>query len=45
MELDPGYLDTTVRRWQTLTGGTAHHTASGRSFDDLASEAEVANAA
>jgi DNA modification methylase len=45
MELDPGYVDTIVRRWQALTGGSARHAASGRSFDDLAREAEAANAA
>jgi DNA modification methylase len=45
LELDPGYVDTSVRRWQALTGGSARHAASGRSFDDLAREAEAANAA
>jgi DNA modification methylase len=45
LELDPAYVDTIVRRWQALTGGSARHAASGRSFDDLAREAEVANAA
>ena len=45
MELDPAYVDTSVRRWQKLTGGSARHAASGRSFDDLAREAEAANAA
>ena len=45
LELDPAYVDTIARRWQTLTGGSARHAASGRSFDDLAREAEVANAA
>ena len=45
LELDPAYVDTIVRRWQTLTGGSARHAASGHSFDDLASEAEAANAA
>jgi DNA modification methylase len=45
MELDPGYVDTTIRRWQRLTGGSARHAASDRSFDDLAREAEAANAA
>ena len=44
-ELDPAYVDTSVRRWQKLTGGSARHAASGRSFDDLAREAEVTNAA
>ncbi len=45
LELDPAYVDTIICRWQALTGGRAHHAASGRSFDDLAREAEVANAA
>src|SRR5438309_4297758 len=44
LELDPAYVDTIVRRWQALTGGSARHAASGRSFDDLAREAEAANA-
>ena len=43
LELDPLYVDTTARRWQALTGGSARHAVSGRSFDDLA--AEVADAA
>jgi DNA modification methylase len=45
LELDPGYLDTIIRRWQAVTGGKARHVVSGRDFDDLASEAEVAHAA
>jgi DNA modification methylase len=45
LELDPAYVDTTVRRWQAQTGGSARHAASGRSFDDLASEAEATHAA
>jgi DNA modification methylase len=45
IELDPGHLDTTIRRWQALTGGMAWHSAGGRSFDDLANEAEAADAA
>ncbi len=45
LELDPGYVDTIIRRWQALTGGIARHAASGRSFDDLAREAEVGDAA
>ena len=45
LELDPAYVDTAVRRWQRLTGGSALHAASGRSFDDLADEAEAADAA
>jgi hypothetical protein len=45
LELDPAYVDTIIRRWQALTDGSARHAASGRSFDDLAGEAEAANAA
>ena len=45
LELDPLYVDTILRRWQKLTGRSARHAASGRSFDDLAGEAEVADAA
>jgi DNA modification methylase len=44
LELDPCYVDTVIRRWQALTGGNARHVASDRSFDDLAGEAEAANA-
>jgi DNA modification methylase len=45
LELDPGYVDTIIRRWQALTGEGARHAMSGRSFDDLADEAEAADAA
>jgi DNA modification methylase len=45
LELDAAYVDTIIRRWQTLTGESAHHAATGRSFDDLACEAEAADAA
>jgi DNA modification methylase len=44
MELDREYVDTAIRRWQALTGGRARHAANGRSFDELAREAEAANA-
>jgi DNA modification methylase len=44
LELDPLYVDTIIRRWQTLTGGSARHATSGRTFDDLAREGEAANA-
>jgi DNA modification methylase len=45
LELDTGHLDTAIGRWQALTGGSARHAASGRSFDDLADEAEATDAA
>jgi DNA modification methylase len=44
LELDPGYVDTAIRRWQTLTGDKARHAANGRYFDDLADKAEAGNA-
>ena len=44
LELDELYVDTIVRRWQALTGDKAHHAANGCCFDDLAREAEAANA-
>ena len=37
-------VDTIIRRWETLTGANARHAVSGRSFEDLAREAEAANA-
>jgi DNA modification methylase len=45
LELDPGYVDTIIRRWQSLTGGVARHAHNGRSFDDLAHEPVVGDAA
>ena len=44
MELDPAYVDTTSAAGRALTGETARHALSGRSFDDLANEAETADA-
>jgi DNA modification methylase len=40
MEIDPLYVDTAIRRWQAWTGEQAVHAASGRTFDDLAAEAD-----
>jgi hypothetical protein len=45
LELDPLYVDTIIRRWQALSHGTARHAVSGRSFDNLAGEAEASDAA
>jgi DNA modification methylase len=45
LELDPAYVDTIIRRWQALTGGSARHESTGRRFDDLVGDAETANAA
>jgi DNA modification methylase len=45
LEFDPAYVDTIIRRWQALTGQIVHHAATGQAFDDLAREAEAADAA
>jgi DNA modification methylase len=39
IEIDPLYVDTAIRRWQTHTGDEARHVESGRSFDEIAAEA------
>lgn len=35
IELDPGHVDTAVRRWQTMTGKQAINRASQETFDSL----------
>ena len=37
MELDPRYVDLSVRRWQQFTGAPAKRESDGRSFDEIAS--------
>ena len=41
IEIDPLYVDTTIRRWQTYSGATAVRLADERNFNDCG--AEVAN--
>ena len=41
MEIDPVYIDTTIRRWQKFTGLSARHAISGSSFEELEREATV----
>jgi 16S rRNA G966 N2-methylase RsmD len=41
LELDPRYVDTIVRRWQTHTRDQARQAASGRSFAEHEAEEEV----
>ncbi len=36
MEIDRGYTDVIVRRWQDFTGKTAMLEGDGRTFDDVA---------
>ena len=38
MELDPRYVDVTIRRWQAYTGNQARHAVTGRRFDELAAK-------
>lgn len=38
MEIDPAYVDVTIRRYQKVTGKAAIHTPSGLSFDQLKAE-------
>jgi hypothetical protein len=40
LELDPVYVDTTIRRWQAYTGESARHVASGQTFNEIAAAAE-----
>jgi DNA modification methylase len=39
IEIDPTYVDTSVRRWQAFTGLSATHGISGLSFAELEQEA------
>jgi len=41
MELDPLYVDTTIRRWQKQTGLKAVHAVTGMAFDAMAVQAEI----
>ena len=43
LEIDPIYVDTVVRRWQTLTGEAARHAVSSLTFDESEAEAEKNN--
>jgi len=41
IELDPLYVDATVRRWQRYGGEVAIHAATGDSFNDIAGRGEA----
>ena len=45
MEIDPKYVDVTVKRWQQQTGQAAILDGDGRSFDELSKERSLAEAA
>jgi DNA modification methylase len=38
VEIDPGYVDVAIRRWQTISGGTATLAVTGHSFAELSQE-------
>ncbi|MDO8432443.1 MAG: DNA methyltransferase [Candidatus Binatus sp.] len=38
LELDPLYVDTIIRRWQTFTRSSARHASSGKQFADIQAE-------
>jgi len=40
IEIDPLYVDTIVRRWESLTGRLAVHQSTGHSFKELEANAE-----
>jgi DNA modification methylase len=35
LEIDPGYVDVAVRRWQAFSGKDALHVASGLTFEEI----------
>jgi DNA modification methylase len=43
IELDPLYVDVSVRRWQRYTGGCARRAVDGRTFDDVSAEAHASH--
>ena len=34
VEIEPSYVDLTIRRWQAMTGGEAIHAATGMTFEE-----------
>ena len=45
IEIEPAYVDVTIRRWQALTGGTAALEATGETFDALKAAGRAPSAA
>ena len=43
IEIDPLYVDTAIRRWQTYGGDEAIHTASKKTFPQVATERTATN--
>jgi DNA modification methylase len=38
IEIDPIYIDVTIRRWQDYTGGVARRESDQRAFNELPAE-------
>jgi DNA modification methylase len=45
IDIDPRYVDVTIRRWQKLTGKVAVHASDGRTFAEVAAERAVVEVA
>jgi DNA modification methylase len=43
IEIDPIYVDVSIRRWQNLTGEPAVHAQTGKRFDEISAQREVQN--
>lgn len=43
MEIDPLYVDTAIRRWQSYCGESALHAVTGQTFNSMAAHAEVSH--
>ena len=43
IEIDPLYVDTTIRRWQNATGEHAIHAKTGQTFHDIEHQQEIAH--
>ena len=41
LELDPRYVETIIRRWQTYSGEQAKHAISGENFDEIILKSEA----
>ena len=44
LEIDPCYVDVTIRRWQALTGCSARHAETDQAFDTIAASRQATEA-
>lgn len=45
MEIDPRYVDTIIRRWQSYAGESARHLSTNRTFEETSAERETTDVA